>query len=281
MSKKIVKIKDVICGGKDIFLIAGPCVIENELTVMKTARILVRACENLGVKFIYKSSFLKDNRSSPENFRGPGMDKGLKILEKVKNEFDLPVTSDVHSEAQAYTSSETLDLLQIPAYLCMQTSLLEAAAKTGKPINIKHGQFVSPENMKYPVEKAEKAGNGSLMLTERGYVFGYNDLIVDPRSFYELNKIGYPVIFDATHSVRRYGIPSALPEGGRKEYLATLARAAVASGIDGLFLEVHPCPEDALCDSSSQLRADEFEEFMKPLIEIHNLIKGGLHENIP
>ncbi|MBN1149598.1 3-deoxy-8-phosphooctulonate synthase [candidate division WOR-3 bacterium] len=276
MSEKKVKVGDTICGEKGIFVIAGPCVIEDEKIAFKTAEILKRACFNLGVGLIYKSSFSKDNRSSSENYRGPGLENGLQILKKVREEFDVPVTSDIHSAEQALPASEVLDLLQIPAYLCMQTSIVEAVARTSKPMNIKHGQFIAPENMKFPVEKAQNAGNYEIMLTERGYTFGYNDLIVDPRSFFELNKIGYPVIFDVTHSVRRYGIPSANPLGGKRQYMQTLARAATASGIDGLFVEVHPSPEKALCDSSSQLNVFEFEEFIKPLIEIHNLIKGGL-----
>ncbi len=281
MSRKKIKIKNVLCGGDSLFVIAGPCVIENENNAMKTAEFLTRSCEKLGIGFIFKSSYLKDNRSSPENYRGPGMEKGLEILLKVKNSFGIPVTSDVHTAEQARKASEILDLIQIPAYLCMQTSLVEEAAKTKKPLNIKHGQFIAPENMKYPVEKAEKTGNCDLMITERGYTFGYNDLVVDPRSFFELNKIGYPVVFDATHSVRKYGIPSAEPGGGKKEYLSTLARAAAASGIDGLFLEVHPCPQEALCDSSSQLNTEEFEKFVGPVIQIHNLlVKGGVNENI-
>ncbi|MBN1620331.1 3-deoxy-8-phosphooctulonate synthase [candidate division WOR-3 bacterium] len=281
MSRKKIRVKDVFCGGENLFVIAGPCVIENENNTMETAEFLAKSCEKLGVGFIFKSSFLKDNRSSPENYRGPGIDKGLEILLKVKNEFNIPVTSDVHTAEQARKASTILDLVQIPAYLCMQTSLVEEAAKTQKPLNIKHGQFIAPENMRYPVEKAEKTGNNDLMITERGYTFGYNDLVVDPRSFFELGKIGYPVVFDATHSVRKYGIPSAEPEGGRKEYLSTLARAAAASGIDGLFLEVHPCPRDALCDSSSQLNTEEFEKFVGPIIQIHNLlVKGGINENI-
>lgn len=276
MSDKKVKIGNIICGGKDIFVISGPCVIEDEDVAFKTAEILKRSCANLGVGFIYKSSFLKDNRSSSSNYRGPGLEKGLEILKKVKERFEVPVTSDIHSEEQAILASEFLDLIQIPAYLCMQTSIVEAAAKTKKPINIKHGQFIAPENMKFPVEKAQHEGNFEIILTERGYTFGYNDLVVDPRSFYEMNKIGYPVVFDVTHSVRKYGVPSANPLGGQRQYMPTLARAATASGIDGIFVEAHPCPEKALCDSSSQLNVFDFEEFMKPLVEIHNLIKGGL-----
>jgi len=177
----------------------------------------------------------------------------------------------VHNPDQVKPAAEVLDVIQIPAYLVMQTSLVVEAAKTGQVLNLKHAQFLAPENMIKPVEKALANGNDKIILTERGYTFGYNDLVVDPRSFYHLNQMGYPVVFDITHSIRKYGIPSADPSGGAKEFLPTLARAGVASGVDGVFIETHPEPERARCDAASQMCVDDLEEFMKPIIEIHQV----------
>jgi 2-dehydro-3-deoxyphosphooctonate aldolase (KDO 8-P synthase) len=196
------------------------------------------------------------------------------MLDKIKQTFQVPILSDVHYPEQMSEAGEVLDIIQIPAYLCMQTDLMVAAAKTGKVINIKHGQFLAPENMAKPAEKAVEAGNDQIILTERGFTFGYNDLIVDPRSFYHMAKTGYPVVFDVTHSIRKYGIPSSDPNGGAREFLPTLARAAVGAGVDGLFIEAHPNPPKALCDAASQYYIDHLEEFLKPLIEIHNLVKS-------
>ncbi len=260
--------------GKDkLFLIAGPCVVEEESIMMKTAEKLKQIAENLNLPFIFKSSYIKDNRSSVDFYHGPGLEEGLKMLEKVKKAFDVPVISDVHQASEVKAAAEVLDIIQIPAYLCMQTSLVSEAAKTQKAINIKHGQFLAPENMIKPVQKIEHYGNHNIMLTERGYTFGYNDLIVDPRSFYEMQQTGYPVIFDITHCIRRYGIPSSDPNGGTRQYLGPIARAGVAAGIDGIFIESHPVPCEALCDAASQYPLDELEEFLKPLIEIHNIEK--------
>lgn len=273
MSKNTFKVGNVECGGDKLFLISGPCVIEEESLMMKTAERLKEITTKLDIPLIFKSSFIKDNRSSLDYYHGPGIDEGLKILQKVKSEFDLPLISDIHSPEQAAPAAEVLDVLQIPAYLCMQSSLLVAAAKTGKAVNIKHGQFLAPENMVKPLHKVLDSGNDQVMLTERGYTFGYNDLIVDPRSFYHLQKTGFPVIFDITHSIRRYGIPSADPSGGNKEYLPVISRAGVATGVDGVFIETHPCPSEALCDAASQINVEELEKFLKPLLEIHELVK--------
>lgn len=273
MSKKIVYVGDIACGEDTLFLISGPCVIENETLMMNTAETLKKLSEKLSIPLIFKSSFQKDNRSSLAYYQGPGLEEGLKLLQKIKTTFELPILSDVHYPEQVKAAAEVLDVIQIPAYLCMQTSLTVAAAKTGKVINIKHGQFLAPENMIKPVQKCEDSGNTNIILTERGYTFGYNDLVVDPRSFYHLNRIGYPVVFDVTHSIRRYGIPSADPKGGNREFLNTLARAGVASGIDGLFIEAHPCPSEALCDAASQLPLEQLEEFLKPLLELHHIVK--------
>jgi len=273
MSKKIVQVGNIACGKDDLFLISGPCVIENETLMMNTAETLKKISEKLQIPLIFKSSFQKDNRSSLAFYQGPGLEEGLKLLQKIKETFQLPILSDVHYPEQVNAAAEVLDVIQIPAYLCMQTTLTVAAAKTGKVVNIKHGQFLAPDNMIKPVQKCEQSGNSQIILTERGYTFGYNDLVVDPRSFYHLNQIGYPVVFDVTHSIRKYGIPSADPKGGNREFLRTLARASVASGIDGLFIEAHPCPSEALCDAASQLPLEQLEEFLKPLLEIHNVVK--------
>lgn len=280
MSKKIVKVGNIACGTDKLFLISGPCVIEDEKIMMETAEKLVRISERLDVPLVFKSSYQKDNRSSLKYYVGPRLTEGLKMLDKIKQTFKVPILSDVHYPEQMSEAGEVLDIIQIPAYLCMQTDLMVAAAKTGKVINIKHGQFLSPENMSKPAEKAVEAGNDQIILTERGYTFGYNDLIVDPRSFYHMAKTGYPVVFDVTHSIRKYGIPSSDPNGGAREFLPTLARAAVGAGIDGLFIEAHPNPPAALCDAASQYYIDHLEEFLKPLLEIHNLVKSFSKEAV-
>jgi 2-dehydro-3-deoxyphosphooctonate aldolase (KDO 8-P synthase) len=271
MQKKIVKVGQIDCGADELFLISGPCVIEDEAIMLKTAEKLKEVSEKLHIPIIYKSSFQKDNRSSVSFYQGPGLDEGLKILERIKKDFGFPILSDIHYPDQVKAAAEVLDVLQIPAYLCMQTTLLVEAAKSGKVINIKHGQFLAPENMSKPAQKCVDSGNDQIILTERGYTFGYNDLIVDPRSFYHLNETGYPVVFDVTHAIRKYGIPSSDPNGGARQYLPVLARAGVASGVDGIFVEAHPEPSKALCDAASQLCMYDLEEFLKPLIEMHNL----------
>jgi 2-dehydro-3-deoxyphosphooctonate aldolase (KDO 8-P synthase) len=254
---------------KKLFLISGPCVIEEEKIMMAVGEKLKTLSLKLDLPVIFKSSFMKDNRSSVDFFAGPGLDEGLKMLEKIRNTFDLPVLSDIHYPDQIKAASDVLDVIQIPAYLCMQTILVVQTARTGKAINLKHGQFLAPENMGKPVKKIESQGNNNIILTERGYTFGYNDLIVDPRSFYEMRKFEYPVVFDITHSIRRYGIPSSDPAGGMREYLPVISRAGVAAGVDGIFIEVHPDPPNAKCDAASQLKLDSLEEFIKPLIELH------------
>lgn len=271
MSIKKIKVGNINCGADELFLIAGPCVIEDEKIMMDTAEHLKKVSEKLKINIIYKSSFCKDNRSSLKYYDGPGLDKGLKLLAKIKEQYGFPVLTDVHYPDQAAPAAEVCDVVQIPAYLCMQSGLLTAVAKTGTVINIKHGQFLAPENMKHPIGKCVETGNDKIILTERGYTFGYNDLIVDPRSFYHMNNLGYPVVFDITHCVRKYGIPSADAKGGAREFLPVLSRAGVASGVDGIFIEVHPKPETALCDAASQLCVTDLENFLLPLIELHNL----------
>ena len=274
MEKKHVMIGDIDCGADGLFLIAGPCVIEEESLMMRTAERLKGITQRLGVPLIFKSSFSKDNRSSLEYYQGPGMEAGLRLLEKVKRQFDLPILTDIHYPYQAAPAAEVCDVIQIPAYLCMQSELVVAAAKTGAVVNIKHGQFLAPENMAKPVKKIEDSGNDRIIVTERGYTFGYNDLVVDPRSFYLLNQIGYPVVFDAGHSIRKYGIPSKDPRGSARQFLTTLARSAVAAGVDGFFIEAHPNPPEALCDAASQYALDDLESFMRPLIDIHDLVRS-------
>jgi 2-dehydro-3-deoxyphosphooctonate aldolase (KDO 8-P synthase) len=269
MSVKKVKVANIICGDDQLFLISGPCVIETETVMMRTAEKLKEVSERMKIPVIFKSSFLKDNRSSLDYYQGPGVEKGLLILSRIKNEFGFSILTDIHYPGQAAIVAGVADVIQIPAYLCMQTGLMVAAAKTGKVINIKHGQFLDPVNMKHPVKKCEDSGNQNIILTERGYTFGYNDLVVDPRSFYHLANLGYPVVFDITHSIRKYGIPSADAKGGAKEFLPVLGRAGVAAGVDGIFIETHPEPEKALCDAASQLCVYDLEEFLKPLLELH------------
>ena len=273
MSKNIIQVGNVACGAKPLFLISGPCVIESYDIMMSVAEKLKAFSERTGMPVIFKSSFTKDNRSSVDYYRGPGLDEGLKTLQRIKSDFGFSVLSDIHHPSEVAAAAEVLDVLQIPAYLCMQTSLVEEAGKSGKAVNLKHGQFLAPENMVKPVQKVESTGNHNIILTERGYTFGYNDLIVDPRSFYHLAETGYPVVFDVTHSIRKYGIPSADPSGGARQYLNVLARAAVGAGVDGLFIETHPCPEKALCDAASQLNIDQLEAFVTPLLAIHNVVR--------
>lgn len=274
MSIKRVFVDDIDCGSEQLFLIAGPCVIEEESLMMKTAERLKKISTELHIPLIFKSSFSKDNRSSLEYYQGPGLEAGLEILAKIKREFDLPLLTDIHYPNQAAPAGEVVDVLQIPAYLCMQTELVVAAAKTGRVVNLKHGQFIAPDNMAKPVKKIETSGNEQIILTERGYTFGYNDLIVDPRSFMLLGQIGYPVVFDITHTIRKYGIPSKDPRGGNREFLSVLSRAGVAAGVDGIFIEAHPSPPDALCDAASQYYLDDLADFVKPLLEIHDLVRS-------
>jgi 2-dehydro-3-deoxyphosphooctonate aldolase (KDO 8-P synthase) len=266
---KIVKVGAIDCGSDRLFLISGPCVIEDEKTMFQTAEKLKEVSSRLKIPVIYKSSFQKDNRSSAKFYDGPGLDKGLKMLARIKEEFGFPLLTDIHYPDQARAAADVVDVLQIPAYLCMQTTLVTEAARTGAVINLKHGQFLAPENMIKPAQKASEAGNDNIILTERGYTFGYNDLIVDPRSFYHLRQTGYPVVFDITHAIRKYGIPSTDPNGGAREFLPTIARAGVAAGVDGIFIETHPEPSRALCDAASQLCVYDLENFLLPLLEIH------------
>jgi len=272
---KTVKVRGIPVGkGHPLVLISGPCVIENEEIALRTAEYLKTLCENLDIPLIYKSSYEKDNRSTAENYRGPGLEKGLRILEKVRHSFDLPILSDVHRETDIPAASEVLDIIQIPAFLCQQTSLLLAAGRAGKPINIKKGQFLAPDGMKSPINKLLSTGNDQILLTERGTCFGYYQLVADMRAIPIMQSLGYPVVFDATHIIRIYGIPSKDPGGGEPGFVPTLVRAGVAAGCDALFIETHPCVEEALCDASSMIPLDQLESLLRHAKDLANLVRS-------
>ena len=260
----------VLGGGAPLPLIAGPCVIESEARTLEAARLLAAMARRLGVPLIFKASFDKANRSSIDSFRGPGLEEGLRILQAVKDETGLPLTTDVHEPGQCGPAAEVCDLLQIPAFLCRQTDLLVAAAETGRAVNVKKGQFVAPEDMARVAEKAARHGNERLSVTERGYAFGYRNLVVDMRAFAILHDAGLPVIFDVTHSLQLPG--GGATTGGDRRFAEPLARAAVAAGADGLFVEVHPDPERALSDRSTQLDPQRAEALVGSALEIHRLL---------
>jgi len=252
------------------FILAGPCVIEGREISLKTASTLADIAARLGLTLIFKSSYDKANRTSVTSFRGPGMDEGLKILAEVKRETGLPIVTDIHHPEQAATVAEVADVLQIPAFLCRQTDLLVAAAKTGRVINIKKGQFLAPWDMKNAVDKVRASGNEQVWLTERGSTYGYNNLVVDMRSIPEMKRFDVPVVFDATHSVQ---IPGGLggASGGQRQYVPILASAAVAAGANGVFMETHPDPDKALCDGPNSLPLDKAEPLLKRLKAIWEL----------
>ncbi|WP_456397670.1 3-deoxy-8-phosphooctulonate synthase [Desulfurobacterium sp.] len=256
-----------------MILIAGPCVIENEDTLFKIAEVVKKVQETFPeLKVIFKASFDKANRSSLRSYRGPGLDKGLKMLAKVKEKFDLPVLTDIHESYQAEPVGSVVDYIQIPAFLCRQTDLIIAAAKTGKPVNVKKGQFMAPWDMKNVVEKLKESGAKEIFLTERGTTFGYNNLVVDFRGIPIMKSLGVPVIFDATHSVQRPGgLGSA--SGGDREFVPYLAKAAVAVGVDGLFFETHPEPEKALSDGPNMVSLKDFPLLIGELIKLYNFMR--------
>lgn len=258
--------------GKTLFIIAGPCVIESEALCLDTAETLLQIQNRTQIPFIFKASFDKANRTSIESFRGPGLEKGLKVLEKVRRQTGLPVLTDIHESAQVPRVAEAVDCLQIPAFLCRQTDLLVACAQTGKPVNVKKGQFVSPEEMKNAVEKIWAAGGRHIFLTERGTFFGYNRLVNDMTAIPAMQHLGCPVIFDATHSTQRPG-GLGKASAGRRDLAPILARAAVAAGADGLFMEVHPNPEKALCDADCMLPLDQVENLVKTCQSIFEIVR--------
>lgn len=252
-------------------LIAGPCVIENEEMIMTIAKKLKEITEELGIDLLFKASFDKANRTSISSFRGPGLEEGLKILKKVKDELGLQVVTDIHEPYQAEIAAQVVDILQIPAFLCRQTDLLVAAAKTGKFVNVKKAQFLAPWDMKNVITKLEESGNANILLTERGTSFGYNNLVVDYTAMIEMKKFGYPVIFDATHSVQKPG-GKGTSTGGNREYIEYLAKAAMAVGVDGIFMEVHPNPDNALSDGPNMIALEDVKDLLQKLVKIYKVI---------
>lgn len=256
-------------------LIAGPCVLEDNDIVQETARTLKEICLSLNMPLVFKSSYDKANRTSLASFRGPGLEKGLQMLNDIRETFSIPVLTDIHSAAEAPVVSEAVDMLQIPAFLCRQTDIIIAAGNTGKPVNVKKGQFLAPWDVRFIVEKFRSTGNSNISVTERGASFGYNNLVVDFRSLPVMRSFGCPVVFDVTHSLQ---LPGGLgsSSGGQREFAASLARAAVAVGIDGIFMEVHPSPDIALCDGPNMIALDDLPSMLNTLLAIHSLRLEGI-----
>ena len=254
------------------FLIAGPCVIESETQVLQIAGRMKEITDELGIPYTFKASFDKANRTSIHSFRGPGIEKGLEILKKVKDTYGLPVCTDIHEPWQAEKAAAVCDILQIPAFLCRQTDLLTAAAKTGKCINIKKAQFLAPWDMKNCVEKVKESGNNNVMLCERGSIFGYNTLVVDMTGLQVMSEFGVPVVFDATHSVQKPG-GNGTSSGGNRKFVESLAKAAVAVGVDGLFMETHPDPDQALSDGPNMVPLDEMKDLLIKLKRVYEAVK--------
>lgn len=269
-----IRIGQVKIGGDGpLALIAGPCVIESSDLCYQVAREVRAICDELGIPYVFKASFDKANRLSADSPRGPGIEKGLEILSDIRNNLRIPVLTDVHEVWQVREASPVVDVLQIPAFLCRQTDLVKAAAETGKPLNIKKGQFLSPYDMSNIVQKAKATGNSQIMLTERGVSFGYANLVVDMRSLPIMRTLGCPVVFDATHSVQKPG-GLGKASGGDREYVPHLVRAACAVGIDALFLEVHPNPDAALSDAATMLRLDSLKSLLSHAQAIDNLVRS-------
>ena len=268
----MIIIKNIEIGdGRPFVLIAGPCVVENEVITFETATAIKNITTELNIPFVFKASYKKANRTNVNSFSGLGDDEALAILKKVKIDLDVPIVTDIHTEEEVNKASEVADVLQIPAFLCRQTDLLVAAGKTGRIVNIKKGQFLAPEDMKHAAEKVASTGNKNILLTERGTTFGYHNLVVDMRSLILMRQIGYPVVMDATHSVQ---MPSSGNEtGGNPEFIRPLARAAAAVGIDALFLEVHPNPKEAMSDKASQLPLKDLKELLIEIKKIDKVIK--------
>lgn len=268
----MIKLNDIsIGGGSPLTLIAGPCVIENRKLIFETATAIKKISDELNIPFIFKSSYKKANRTSLDSFTGIGDKEALQILSDVQSELKIPVLTDVHTVEEIKLAAPSVDVLQIPAFLCRQTDLLLAAGESGKIINIKKGQFLAPEDMKHAAEKVASTGNNKIMLTERGTTFGYHNLVVDMRSLVVMRELGYPVVMDATHSVQ---LPSKEnTSGGEPKFIKPLARAAAAVGIDALFLEVHPDPKEALSDAASQLPLTELKKLLVEVLAIEKIIK--------
>jgi 2-dehydro-3-deoxyphosphooctonate aldolase (KDO 8-P synthase) len=269
-----VRVGDIRIGkGNPLVLIAGPCVLEEKEMALEVAKELKRICGGLNLPYIFKASYEKDNRGSEKTYKGPGLKEGLKLLDEVKAQAGVPVLSDIHRAEDVDEAKEVLDILQVPAFLCQQTSLLLKVGAAGKVVNIKKGQFMAPAAMAGAVRKIHSTGNRHVLLTERGTCFGYNKLIADFCSIPIMQETGCPVIFDATHVVRNYGIPSEDPRGGSPEFVPFLSRAAVAAGCNGLFLETHPKPSQAMCDASSMIPLNEMEELLRQAKAIHDMIR--------
>ena len=268
-----ISVGPVPLGGKSIFLIAGPCVIESESHARMIAERIATIASDAGVPYVFKASYDKANRSSVNSFRGPGLKEGLRILGKIKADLDLPVLTDIHEAAHAAPAAEVVDILQIPAFLARQTDLLVAAGKTGRVINVKKPQFVSPADMGNVVEKIASTGNTNIILTERGSSFGYQNLVVDFRGIPQMKKLGYPVVFDATHSVQLPG-GQGHASGGQPEFIEPLARAAVAAGVDGIFIETHDNPAKALSDGANALPLDQLAGLLSRLKQLSSLVRG-------
>jgi len=262
----------IVLGGDALPVIAGPCVIEGEGFVLDVASTLKEMAGRLGLPLVFKASFDKANRSSVQSFRGPGLEEGLRILGRVREELGLPILTDVHEPAQCAPAAEVADVLQIPAFLCRQTDLIRAAAATGRAVNLKKGQFMAPDDMPRAVEKARAEGNERVFVTERGYSFGYHNLVVDMRAFAMMHEAGIPVVFDVTHSLQLPG--GGQVTGGAREYAEPLARAAVAAGADGVFVEVHPDPERALSDATTQLPPPRAEALLASLAALRRTLVG-------
>jgi len=262
-----------------LFLIAGPCVIESEQLALDSSAGLKAITEKLGIHFIYKSSFDKANRSAGNSFRGPGIEQGLRILQKVKDDIGVPVITDVHEDTPMDEVADVVDVLQTPAFLCRQTNFILKVASTGKPVNIKKGQFLAPWDMKNVVDKARSTGNQQIMVCERGVSFGYNNLVSDMRALAVMRDTGCPVVFDATHSVQLPG-GQGTSSGGQREHVPILARAAVAAGISGLFMETHPDPDKALSDGPNAWPLDRIESLLKTLISLDNIVKSDQLEEL-
>lgn len=261
-----------LANSRRLNLIAGPCVIESESLCLRIATRLAKVCGAAGITYVFKASFDKANRSSGKSFRGPGLDAGLKTLAKVRAEVGVPILTDVHTEAQAVIAGDVVDILQIPAFLCRQTDLIEAAVLTGRVVNVKKGQFLSPAEMGNVVKKAVAAGAKHLLLTERGTTFGYNNLVADMRAIPILKQFGFPVIFDATHSVQLPG-GGGDKSGGQREFAPVLARCAMAAGADGLFIETHPDPDQALSDGPNMIPLAQMPALLKQLLQVRAAIR--------
>ena len=275
MTTKLVKAGKVeIGGGRPLVIIAGPCVVESKESALRHAAALKERADRAEVPYIFKSSFDKANRSSANSFRGPGLQTGLEILAEVKKQVGVPILTDVHEIGQVAAVKEVADVLQIPAFLCRQTDFVFAVAKSGKVVNVKKGQFLAPWDMRNVVEKIRSTGNEQILLTERGASFGYNNLVSDMRSLVVMREIGYPVVFDATHSLQ---LPGGMgnASGGERKYIPALARAGVATGVDALFMEVHEDPDHALSDGPNSLALENFAALIKTVKEIDSLVKGS------